>query len=116
MEFLEVVINNHNIEKIMEFKYLGSQISNNNSCITVEINHRILLGNRCCYGLRNLLQSRLNKGTKCNTLVRPVILYGSESWTLTIAYEEKLRIFERRILRIYGPTCQNGVWKIKYND
>jgi hypothetical protein len=31
--------------------------------------------------------------------------------------EEKLRIFERRILRrIYGPTCENGVWRIKYND
>jgi hypothetical protein len=31
------------------------------------------------------------------TLVRPIILYGSESWTLTKADEEKLRIFERRI-------------------
>jgi hypothetical protein len=31
--------------------------------------------------------------------------------------EEKLRLFERRILRrIYGPTCKNGVWRIKYND
>jgi hypothetical protein len=41
--------------------------------------------------------------------MRPVVLYGSESWTLTKADEEKLRIFERRILRIYGPTCENGV-------
>jgi hypothetical protein len=30
----------------MEFKYLGSLISNNNNSNTVEINHRILLGNR----------------------------------------------------------------------
>jgi hypothetical protein len=29
----------------MELKYLGSLISNNNNSITVEINHRILLGN-----------------------------------------------------------------------
>jgi hypothetical protein len=36
---------------------------------------------------------------------------------VTYSYEEKLRIFERRILRrIYGPTCENGVWRIKYND
>jgi hypothetical protein len=81
-----IIINNHNIEKIMEFKYLGSLISNNNS-ITVWINHRILLGNRCYYGLRNLLQSRLlKKGTKCKiykTPISPVALYGSESWTLT---------------------------------
>jgi hypothetical protein len=31
--------------------------------------------------------------------------------------EEKLNIFERKILRkIYGPSCVNGVWKIKHND
>jgi hypothetical protein len=45
------------------------------------------------------------------------VLYASESWTLTKADKEKLRTFERRILRrIYGPTCENGVWRIKYND
>jgi saccharopine dehydrogenase-like NADP-dependent oxidoreductase len=28
-----------------------------------------------------------------------------------------LRIFERRIMStIYGPTCENGVWRIKYSD
>jgi hypothetical protein len=53
-----IIINNHNIEKIMEFKYVGSLISNNNNSITVEISHRILLVNRCCCGLRNLLHSR----------------------------------------------------------
>jgi hypothetical protein len=62
----------------------------------------------------------LSKGTKCKiykTLVRPVVLYGSESWTLTKADEEKLRTFVRRILRkIYDPICESGVWKIKYND
>jgi hypothetical protein len=31
--------------------------------------------------------------------------------------EEKVRAFERRLLRrIYGSTCDNGVWRIKYND
>jgi hypothetical protein len=35
----------------------------------------------------------------------------------TKADEEKLRTFERRILRrICGPTCGNGVWRIKYNN
>jgi hypothetical protein len=115
-----IIINNHNIENIMEFKYLGSLINNNNS-IKAEINHKILLGNRYYYGLRNLLQSRLlNKGTKCKiykTLIRPVVQYGSESWTLTKADEEKLRTFESSIVRrIYGPTRENGVYRIKYND
>jgi hypothetical protein len=40
------------------------------------------------------------------------LLYGSDSWTITEADKEKLRIFERRILRrIYGPTCEN-IWRI----
>jgi hypothetical protein len=42
-----VILNNHNIEKIMEFKNLGSLISNNNNSRTVEIKHGILLGNSC---------------------------------------------------------------------
>jgi hypothetical protein len=105
----------------MECKYLGSLISNNNNSITVEINHRILLGNRYYYGLKNLLQSRLlNKDAKYKiykTLIRPGVLYGSESWTLTKADEEKRRTFERSILRrIYVLICENVVWRIKYND
>jgi hypothetical protein len=40
-----IIINNHNIEN-HEFKYLWFLISNNNSRVTVEINHRILLGSR----------------------------------------------------------------------
>jgi hypothetical protein len=54
----------------MEFQYLGSLTSNNKNSTTVEVNHRILLGNRCCYGLRNLLLSRLlNEGTVTNSQV-----------------------------------------------
>jgi hypothetical protein len=49
-------------------------------------------------------------------LVRPVVLYGSESWTLTKADLDKLRISERRIVRkVYSPTWENGVCRIKYN-
>jgi hypothetical protein len=36
---------------------------------------------------------------------------------LAKADEEKLKTFKRRILRrIYGPICENGVWRIKYNN
>jgi hypothetical protein len=69
----------------------------------------------------DLLRSKLlGKGTKCKiykTLIKPVVLYGSESWTLTKLNEDKLKIFEREILRnIYGPSYVNGVWRIRYND
>jgi hypothetical protein len=36
-------------------------------------------------------------------IIRPVVTYGSETWVMNITHEEKLKIFERKILRsIYG--------------
>jgi hypothetical protein len=70
--------------------------------------------------LKNILRSRLlKKDIKCKiykTLMRPVVLYRGKSWTLVRTDEEKLNIFERKILKIYGPSCVNRVWRAKYND
>jgi hypothetical protein len=44
-------------------------------------------------------------------------MYGCESWSLIKNEENKINIFERKILRkIYGPTNDNGVWRIRYNQ
>ena len=46
--------------------------------------------------------------------ILPVVLYGSETWSLTLREECRLRIFENRILRrIFGPKsdeigCEEG--------
>jgi hypothetical protein len=38
------------------------------------------------------------------TIIRPVVMYSSETWTLTVKDENNLCIFERQILRkIFGP-------------
>ena len=50
------------------------------------------------------------------TLIRPVVSYGAEAWTLTKKEEEALLIFERKIFgRIYGPKYENGEWKSRTN-
>jgi hypothetical protein len=37
-------------------------------------------------------------------VILPVVLYGCESWSLTLREEHKLRAFENRVLRrIFGP-------------
>ena len=51
------------------------------------------------------------------TLIRPVVTYGSETWTLTKSDENFLRIFERKILRwIYGSVQEGDIWKIRNNE
>ena len=50
----------------------------------------------------------LKKNTKTKiykTMIRPVVMFSSETWTLTTKDENNLRIFEKQILRkIFGPV------------
>ena len=50
------------------------------------------------------------------TIIRPAVTYGAETWTLTNRIEKMLITWERKIVRkIYGPTKENGRWRIKTN-
>jgi hypothetical protein len=47
-----------------------------------------------------------------------VVLYGCETWSLTLRVEHKLRVFENRVLRrIFGPKRDGvtGGWRKMYN-
>ena len=50
--------------------------------------------------------------------ILPVVLYGCETWSLTIREESRLRVFENRVLRqIFGPKRdENGEWRSLYNE
>jgi hypothetical protein len=38
------------------------------------------------------------------TIILHVVLYGCETWSLTLREEHRLRVFENRVLsRIFGP-------------
>ena len=46
------------------------------------------------------------------TIIRLVVLYGTEAWCLTANDEKNLRIWERKVLRkIFGPICVAGYWR-----
>ena len=49
---------NSSIERVEEFKYLGTTLTNQNS-IQEEIKNRLKLGNACYYSVQNLLSSSL---------------------------------------------------------
>ena len=112
-------IGNYTFETVKQFTYLGTLISSSND-LKIEINNRIFKANRCFYGLRNQFKSKfISVNTKLSiykTLIRPIVLYGSECWTLNKTVEEKLLIFERKLLRkIFGPIQENNEWRILYN-
>jgi hypothetical protein len=51
------------------------------------------------------------------TVILPVVLYGCETWSLTLGEEYRLRVFENRELRIFGPKRkEDGSWKKLHND
>lgn len=115
-----LTIDEHKLEVVDHFAYLGSTVTNKNEELE-EISRRILLGNKTFFAQRKLLKSRAihrkTKFTLYKTLIRPVICYGSETWTLTQRIEDMLNSFERKILRsIIGPICQEGTWRIRYNN
>jgi wyosine [tRNA(Phe)-imidazoG37] synthetase (radical SAM superfamily) len=80
-----------------------------------------MMGNKAYYANRQLfnssLISRKSKLQIYRTLVRPVVTYGLESWTLTMEEERALAVFERKIfLKIYGPVIENELWRTRQND
>jgi hypothetical protein len=84
-----------------------------------EIQRRILAGSRTYFAdisfFRSRLLSRATKIVLYKALIRPVVSYGAEAWTLTKKEEQALLIFERKIFRTYGPKYENGEWKSRTN-
>jgi hypothetical protein len=51
------------------------------------------------------------------TVILPVVLYGYETWSLTLREEHRLRVFENRVLRIFGSKREeDGSWRKLHND
>jgi hypothetical protein len=52
------------------------------------------------------------------TIILPVLLYGCESWSLACREEHRLRAFENKVLRIFGPKRDEvtGGWRKLHNE
>ena len=115
----EIELMGKKYEKVESFKYLGAVMTSLND-IETEIKSKIAVGNKCYYALGPILKRRsISQSIKIHlykTIQRPAVTYGAETWTLTSKIEKMLMTWERKILRkIYGPTKENGQWRIKTN-
>jgi len=96
------------------------KISKNNNDETEEIKTRFLTTSKAYSSLQTISRSQKmyqnNKIRLYTTLIKPVLCYGSVTWTITHMTEQMLRTYERKILRrIYGPIQDKGHWHRRCN-
>jgi hypothetical protein len=91
--------------------------------IQEKIKRRLNSGNACYHFVQNLSSSRLlSENLKVRiykTIILPVVLYGCETWSLTLREEHRLRVFENRLLRrIFGPKRYEVTeeWRKLHNE
>jgi hypothetical protein len=119
---LDVNIVNRSFEIVSQFKYYWTTVTTQN-LIQEETKRSLNSGNACYHSVQNLLSSRLlSKSLKIRiyeTIILPVVLYGCETWSLTLREEHRLRVFENRVLkRIFGPKRDEvtGEWRKLHNE
>ena len=90
-------IDGEKLEKVADFIYLGSQITEDGHC-SHEIKRCLLLGRKVMTNLDSLLKSRdITLSTEVHlveTTVFPVVMYGCESWTVKKAEHRRIDALE----------------------
>jgi hypothetical protein len=107
---------------VSQFKYLETTVTNQ-ILIQEEIKRRFNSGNACYNSVQNILSSRLlSKNIKIGmhkSVILPVVLYGCETWSLTLREKHRLGVFENRMLRrIFGQKRDEvtGEWRKLHNE
>jgi hypothetical protein len=112
-------IDNFTFENVENFNDLIS-VLNADNIRNREIAERIAKDKKAYYANSKLIKSKLlKKNTKIKiykTMIRTVVTYASETWTLTTKDENNLCIFYFLILKkIFGPFNIDTVWRIRNN-
>ena len=99
-------LNGITIKRVVDFKYLGAHIVDSQK----DFNIRKAMAWDACNKLDKIWQSNITNALKVQTfktLVEPVLLYGSETWTLSTRLEKRLDGCYTNLLR----RVQNISWR-----
>ena len=110
----------HTVETVTDFILGSSKITTDGDC-SHEIKRCMLLGRKASINLDSILKSRdITLPTKVclfKAMVFPVVMYGSESWTIKKAEHRKIDAFElwcwRRPLRVFWTTRRSNQFILK---
>ena len=110
---LVVCIRGECLEKVDNFKYLGSIISSDGG-IDKEISNRIAKAAAAFHQLAIIWHNKhiniFNKSQFYKSIVLPILLYGAESWTTLSSHLQKLETFHMGCLRtILGLSLRDRV-------
>jgi hypothetical protein len=115
-------IHNKSFKNVTKFKCLRTTATNQN-WTNEEIKSRLNSGNACYHSVQNILSSCLlskNFNIKIHkTIILSAVLYGCETWSLILREEQRLGVFENRVLRrIFGPRREEvaGGWRRLHNE
>ena len=100
-------IDGETVDTVRDFIFQGSKITADGDC-SHEIKRHLLLGRKPMTNLDSLLKSRditlLTKVHLVKIMVFPVVMYGSENWTIKKAEHQRIDAFElwcwRKLLRV----------------
>jgi hypothetical protein len=100
---VDIEIEDTKIEQVNEFKYLGVTINNKGKQDT-EINQRISAATKLYHSLGKTFIgkkeiSRKTKMTVYQTIFRPVLTFGSESWVITKRQKNRIQTIEMKYHR-----------------
>jgi hypothetical protein len=108
----DIKIANRYFENVAHFRYLETTVKRS-----------LNSGNACNHSVQDILSSHLlSKNIRIRiykTLVLSVVLYGCETWHLTLREKHRLKVFENRVLRrIFEPKRDEGIggWKKPHNE
>ena len=90
------------VKQVEKFKYLGTILSSNGS-LREEFEERLKKANQAMGMLKAIWNSNnFSVHTKIKiykTMVRPILIYGHESWYSTVTTDKKFLVFENKVLR-----------------